>query len=204
MLERLLDFTDTEQYEEDGQFHLRHVEFQDDAILLNLAVWISGETLRQKWRVHCLHSLRFLFSSNQSYGSISLENDHVLLWDHIKPQGELLFRGKSSNPRQLSWDLFARHRSVTENWLDYEEYLGHTGTPDFLSGGHGSIAKGPIPLLQEYAGVLSEHGLHPYFFTPGAPPKESHAKVLIFGASYVVASDFEAELIHSAFSEKQP
>ena len=74
-----------------------------------------------------------------------------------------------------------------------------------LSSGSGVLADGPERLLREYAAVLNEHDVEPYFPYPSRPPhrwdednrcwndEEENLSVLILGgSSYVVGSDFFA------------
>jgi hypothetical protein len=135
----------------------------------------------------------------------TISDDHVLLWDDQEPFSQLNFRGPASSHGEILWDLFERHREIAEHWIPFERYINPAFLANRLSGGCGVLADGPERLLREYADVLKESDLEPYFPYPTRAPHwwddehrrwvdgDQNLSVLILGgSSYIVGTEFFA------------
>jgi hypothetical protein len=135
----------------------------------------------------------------------TLADDHVLLWDHNEPFNQLNFHAAHKRHDEVLWKLYERHRAVAWPWIPFERYMNPAVLDRCLSSGSGVLADGPERLLREYAAVLKEHDLEPYFPYPSRPPhrwdednrcwndeEENLSALILGGSSYVIGTDFFA------------
>jgi hypothetical protein len=135
----------------------------------------------------------------------TLADDHVLLWDHNEPFNQLNFCAAHKRHDEVLWKLYERHRAVAWPWIPFERYMNPAVLDRCLSSGSGVLADGPERLLKEYAAVLKEHDLEPYFPYPSRPPhrwdednrcwndeEENLSALILGGSSYVIGTDFFA------------
>ena len=161
----------------------------------------------QVWEVGVRHARVFSLVEFE-FTAWTILDDHVLLWDHQEPFSQLNFRGPASRHGEVLWDLHERHRAIAGHWIPFDRYLNGAFLSNRLSGGCGVLADGPDRLLREYAAVLSESDLEPYFPYPPRPPhwwddehsrwvdEDQNLSVLILGgSSYVVGADFFANRV---------
>ena len=138
----------------------------------------------------------------------TISDDHVLLWDHQEPFSQLNFRGPASSHGEVLWDLHERHRQIAGHWIPFDRYINPAFLENRLSGGCGVLADGPDRLLREYAAVLAESDLEPYFPYAPRPPHcwddetncwvdgDKNLSVLILGdSSYIVGTEFFANRV---------
>jgi hypothetical protein len=149
------------------------------------------------------------FSLNEfEFTDWTFSDDHVLLWDHQEPFSQLNFAGPPGSHGDVLCALHERHCSVAGHWIPFERYFNGVFLSNRLAGGGGVLADGPDCLLREYAAVLSESDLEPYFPYSPRPAHswdEEHSRwvdpdqrlsVLILGSSsYVVGTDFFANRV---------
>jgi hypothetical protein len=138
----------------------------------------------------------------------TLSDNHVLLWDYQEPFSQLNFAGPARPHEKLLWRLYERHRAVVWPWIPFERYMNPAILESRLSTGSGVLADGPDRLLREYAEVLRESDLEPYF---PYPPRPSHqwdeenrcwvdedeklSVLILGGSSYIVGTDFFASRV---------
>jgi hypothetical protein len=161
----------------------------------------------QVWEVGARNTRAFSLDEFE-FTSWAVSDDHVLLWEHREPFSQLNIRGPASSHGEVLWDLHERHRTVAGHWIPFDRYLNAAFLANRLSGGCGVLADGPHRLLQEYAAVLAETDLEPYFPYPTRRPHswddesscwvdtDHKLSVLILGgSSYLVGADFFANRV---------
>jgi hypothetical protein len=168
------------------------IENEDD-LIIDFTVFLYGTNQKvQQWRVSCrnLIDYRLLLDYIED---IDIFNDHVLLWEYHHNHCELYFREMPKKSRNnLIVDLFKKHKEITEGWVEFEIFLNEWSKWMYDSE-QGLLASGPDLLIQEYNTVLQKHGVK----TSIIPSKKQteECSVMIFGQSYVIASQFRFELV---------
>jgi len=161
----------------------------------------------QIWEVGSHHTRGFSLV-DFDFTDWTLSDDHVLLWDHAEPFSQLNFMGRPTQNESVLWRLYERHRAVASPWIPFEQYLTPAILECRLSTGFGVLADGPLCLLREYAAVLSQSDLEPYFPYPPRPAQcwdedlrcwvdqdEKLSVLILGGSSYIVGSDFFASRV---------
>jgi hypothetical protein len=134
--------------------------------------------------------------------------DHPLLWTWSGEHGELYFRGPNENLARVAAELHERHQHETGGWLPISRFVnrGFTGRlRELLAGGYGSLASGPLRLLEAYADVLQGAGFATSLLR-SAGRRESATEplsVVTFGDpnersdghAYIVAAGFSCERV---------
>jgi hypothetical protein len=174
-------------------------------LLVRLVVHSAIEDLPdQIWEVGARSTHAFALTEFE-FTDWTFTDDHALLWDHEEPFTQLNFTGPSCCHDEVLWNLHERHRAVAGNWIPFDRYLNGAFLANRLSGGSGVLADGPDRLLRQYAEVLRQSDLEPYFpYSPRPAHRwdDEHREwmsdneklsVLILGSSsYIVGSDFYA------------
>jgi hypothetical protein len=178
---------------------------EDKSLTLRLGVQTGLDDVPdQVWEVGARCTRVFTLDEIE-FTAWTISDDHVLLWEHQEPFTQLNFRGPASSHGEVLWDLHERHRKIAGHWIPFDRYINTALLSNRLSGGCGVLADGPERLLREYAAVLRESDLEPYFPYPPRPPHswdaecsrwvdgEQNLSVLILGdSSYIVGTDFFA------------
>jgi hypothetical protein len=165
------------------------------------------EVPNQIWEVGAEHTRAFCLGEFE-FTAWTYSSDHALLWEHQEPFTQLNFKGPAGCHGDVICALHARHRAVAGHWIPFERYLNDVFLSNRLAGGCGVLADGPERLLREYAAILAESDLEPYFPYPSRPAHrwddeqscwvdpEQRLSVLILGSSsYVVGTDFFANRV---------
>lgn len=105
------------------------------------------------------------------------DRDHPLLLPYVAERARISFTGRPAVPvRQVIGALYAAHAAIVGDYLPLGQYMntgygrepqvpfkeapaGYGTLTDLLEGGYGTLADGPLPLIQAYAAVLLGHGL---------------------------------------------
>ena len=178
------------------------------SVVLRLAVDTGlNERPNQIWEVGS-HQTRAFSLVEFELSDWTLAEDHVLLWDHQEAFSQLNFTGPCKRHEDVLWKLYERHRAVAWPWVPFERYINPAILENCLSTGSGVLADGPDCLLREYADVLKQSDLEPYFPYPARPAHRwdednrcwvdelDKLSVLILGtSSYVVGTDFFASRV---------
>jgi len=178
------------------------------SLILRLGIYTGMDDVpNQIWEVGSERTRAFSLDEFE-FTDWTFSDDHVLLWDHQEPFSQLNFTGPASSHGEVLWDLHERHRAVAGHWIPFERYVNGVFLSNRLAGGGGVLADGPDRLLREYAAVLAESDLEPYFPYPPRPAhwwddehrrwvdEDQRLSVLILGgSSYVVGTDFFANRV---------
>jgi hypothetical protein len=210
-VEAFLDFCDLVQSQDvDECWSITWLDTLREGKSLTLRLGIHTgleEVPDQVWEIGARHARAFALTEFE-FTSWTISEDHVLLWEHQEPFSQLNIHGPASSHGEVLWDLHERHRAVAGHWIPFDRYLNSAFLGNRLSGGCGVLADGPYRLLREYAAVLVESDLEPYFPYPARPPHswdtesncwldpDHNLSVLILGgSSYVVGCDFFANRV---------
>lgn len=178
-------------YAEDAYgFRLLKMDFTTDNPVISIAVDVTpdeGERYTQLWDITVSGYVEGGFSS-RFFDDLYCEKQHPLLWKYQPEQGELFFSGKVADVPALFLDLWQVHREETREWLAFEKFIWPS-IPASLQRGGGSLAKGPVRLLQAYADCLDIHGVG-WSMLPGQRHSQP-LKALIMGRDYMIAEDFD-------------
>ena len=210
-IQEFLSFCDLVDFEY-GSIEWRSA--RKDGGSLELEVFIetgSHELADRAWKIRVEEACE-IDLKEQRLGApeeLTLSPDHVLLWPYKDMVNQLNFTGPSGTHESLLWDLHDRHWRVTKGWIPFESFINWNFIWNRLSGGHGVLASGPNRLLQEYASVLRESELEPYFPYPPHQPVRAYGpegvskllweeenpelSVLILFGPYVIGTGFSAE-----------
>lgn len=190
------------------------VERPTDAerLRLDLELVFPYQDSTELWSITCAGPRRWLLGS-EDFEPVALAGEHPLLWEHTKDTCHLFFKGRSTDALALVGALYERHHESSDGRIPFPRFLNasHLKLPVLLAGGHGLLADGPIPLMEAYAAVLSEHGVRSSMLEPRPPRRleirggpdpdsETHTwleedrdlAVLTLGDSFVVAKSFAA------------
>jgi hypothetical protein len=178
------------------------------SLVLRLAVDTGlNDRPNQIWEVGSHHTRGFSLVEFE-LTDWTLSDDHVLLWDHQEAFSQLNFIGPCQRHEVVLWKLYERHRAVAWPWIPFERYINPAILESCLATGSGVLADGPERLLLEYAAVLRDNGVKPYFPYPARPAhrwdednrcwvdENDKLSVLILGgSSYVVGTEFFASRV---------
>ena len=153
MLNELITFTHSYEFEEYGTLDLVGVRKATDVLTLSLEVSVRSETnLNQLWEVDCVGVLEHRISIG-GFDDIGLSYDHPLLWSYIYPEASISFYGGVEDHRSVVGALYKQHFKLVGDWIPFRHFMN--GNPiEMLRGRYGMLAEGPTPLMQAYARVL--------------------------------------------------
>lgn len=205
MLEELLDIAKSVDFEDYGSLTLTRLEWSEEKSILYFDVADDYRPeLPPHWQLVCSGVRDESLSFGHCY-NFDIHNDHVLLWQYVKPQTSISFYGFAKDPLAVVGALYERHKEMAGDWIPLNRYLNAgMGLKNLIAGGFGRLAEGPAPLVLAYEEVLREYGISTSHVEPKLPVywdsgkwAEEHANlsVLILDNSYVIASAFEASAI---------
>jgi hypothetical protein len=90
--------------------------------------------------------------------SITVLDSHPLLWQHNEPHQSMFFSSRPPNPRELVGRLYEVHQRLFGHWRSLADCL-HADA-ELLSKGHGLLAQGPQPVIEEYAKAIGDQLRH--------------------------------------------
>jgi|WetSurMetagenome_2_1015567.scaffolds.fasta_scaffold226004_1 hypothetical protein len=169
---------------------LRVVHFE--AVGRDLVVRVRGEDIGE-WAVTCTSVGRYVVSNAGTRGdSLELAAEHPLLWEDCAGWGRLSFHGDVGNPVRVVIELLAAHRRATRGLIPFERYWMRSQPPwELLAGRYGELAHGPLPLIEVYQQVIDRQGVTSAI-SPSRPAAEGHPRVLVIGATSIIAEGFAA------------
>jgi hypothetical protein len=204
MLTNLLAIINTGDFEDNGILRLTNAVWLNDAIEFHVEVGFQDATPSQQWQITCAepktHRLKLGF-----FDDLVVERAHVLLWPYKYLHTQVSFCGVCNDPFEVVGALYQRHREIAKAWFPFHQFLnGMLPLPTLLTGNGGLLASGPEPLMLAYEEVLNHHGLQASHLESRRPihwegiqlsEKDSDLQVLLLGASYIVAQDFQCQPI---------
>ena len=115
-LAELLAAVDTGEFEDDGWVHLTGVQWDGDDLRLALTVHTGEhEVPDEHWEIAC-HSPRAHRLSLVGADTLSLSEEHVLLWPHTQLTLELYFRSPGTDIQSAIGALYERHTELVGHW----------------------------------------------------------------------------------------
>jgi hypothetical protein len=197
--------TDLEDY---GTLFLSHSEWIDETKQLILYIKITIDEkpeFSRDWKITCTNVREQRVIFGYCYG-IDFTDDHVLLWQHTKPQCSVSFNGKTNNPHEIVGKLYETHIKKVDTWIPFYQFLNElVDIVELIRGGFGLLANAPEPLALAYENTLKDCGISASHGQPwipnywngeewtnkGFPP----LSILVFDDSYVIAEKFEAQQV---------
>jgi hypothetical protein len=140
-------------------------------------------------------------SLGTTVASVSIADDHPLLWEYNTRPTALFFRGNVDHAaaNDLTLDILQTHASTFGPWRRFPEYLNvQQPLATLLQSGGGLLGQMPQPLADKLVPVLERHGLETKL-QHGTPYVQAHDNpallqqklaVLLFGASYFISYAF--------------
>ena len=193
------------EFENNGGLVVAAVRWPGHAceLLLDVRTGDDGDA-RQCWRVQCAD----FRTSRLSVGWVNeaeLTADHPVLLRYTQPHVQLGFMGRPPDSRLVVADLWEVHRSVTDLWYPFEEFLNHrVSLAQLLASNSGLLADGPRSLMDGYADVLRSHDMEASLFGERPPvrwrdgmwqPEPPGLHALILGESFVVGAGFGVQRV---------
>ncbi len=137
------------------------------------------------------------------FGTVTLSDDHPLLYHHNTPKVSVHFDGKPDNVHDLVLDISQAYVSTFLEWrhlVEMPEDLNRSiPLVDLLQRGVGLLGVMPKPLGERMARVLKHHGMNAslsedtHFNTQDDHGRSTLLKALILDSSYIIALDFSFE-----------
>lgn len=208
MLPRLMQLTDSLDFEEDGFLRVHGAQAEERDLVVYLEV--AGSTTSTLLRVRA-HDVRYhhVVAPGGSK-DVWLTDDHPILWSHSYPRSELYFRGKVDDVMSLVGALTVAHQSVAGSWSGDSGWLTQNERirnpvllAEVLESGSGLLSVGPVILLEAYAQVLDAYGVSHSMLEPSQPSwwngeqwqrETERLLALMIGASYVIAPRYSEEV----------
>ena len=188
--------------EEDTFIQLVEAQWVDDVLKLRILARPDFDTPSQEWTVECLEVASFKLNHSVAQ-SLSLLEDHVLLWPFKEDTADAFFYGKPDSPAAAVGQLYEAHLAIAKGWIPFEHYFNRSmSLSTLLSAGDGKLATGPVRLLEVYKDVLSvhqttveirfSHGPKRWDGTNWVAISSDQLRVLLLDETYVVANGFRA------------
>ncbi len=151
----------------------------------------------RRWRIQARGVLEFRILSHE-VESIALLERHPLLWTYDQDELELYFQDQPRDVHATIGRLHEAHASAGRGWISFDALFNEEmPLHDLLTSGSGLLARGPVPVIRAYQEVLEADGLRCSVINQGSMAIDGveSPRVLIMGRSYVVATEFSAELV---------
>jgi hypothetical protein len=158
---------------DDGNFYFRSVTWKGIDLEIDCSIAIVGEAQLSHWLLTCYGLMAYDIlgeypsSSLGIYfprGGVYYGKDHPLLWPFNSRRVQLYFKrdvDAEFTPERLAGALYLTHMEQVGSWISFDRFLNKSflSLRDLLSGTHGMLAEGPLPLMEAYHDTLINHGL---------------------------------------------
>lgn len=152
----------------------------------------------QQWNVEArgLHDFHIV---DVNGGGLSLTGgSHPAVRQYVDKHEALHFKGRCVNTDAIIGELWIAHTKAVDDWIRVDRYLpSGRQMAKLFSRNHGRLCSGPRFLVKRYEEVLRRNNVS----TTRKPIKTSTShrpRLLHFGASFVIAEQFQATLSESA------
>jgi hypothetical protein len=120
------------------------------------------------------------------WADLEVSSGHALLLAHSAPSAQVGFRGEVDDPHRVMGALFAAHKDVMADWVPFSRFLNEMSLARLLRGGYGTLASGPLPLMEAYASALTDCGVAPSVHTIREPAPRRPSGDLVAASDLVV------------------
>ncbi len=192
MLRKLLDITETLEFEENGRLLIQAATWSDDSVDLRFRV-DHGTDETSIWTLHCSEVIEYLLADVRYQIGLNIHSgDHPLIKQYVQPLEGVYSSKPSADPDHVVGQLWAAHVALVDDWIPFDRYL-HRGLPlrALLASGHALIASAPTFLADVYSHVLESNGCEPTRLQPAAA-RATSAQLAHFGDSYILAAGITA------------
>jgi len=141
-----------------------------------------------EYRIDFDHKKEFLLEQ-PFFKGISIQEDHPLLEQHEQQEVSIYISSASSNPEQVLTEIETALHDHFKGWRSLKNY-GNTeySLVKLLRQGNGMLYRGPKGAGELLTGILEKHRI--VCSTQQGYCSSEKYKVLLLGASYVVAKEF--------------
>ncbi|TJY43837.1 hypothetical protein E5161_00015 [Cohnella pontilimi] len=194
MINELLKTLDETPLEDDVFFRITEcVKRTDDELELSLDIVYQYQTdVIQTWKLTCKdvhdHKISFCY-----FESIEEYDEHILLWRYNQPDFELYFSSIPNDIEALIGKLYREHIDITKQWIPFGS-LFNEKVNWLLEQGNGLLATGPEQIINVYNRALQEQGVRSSIIAKGQQQTNNY-KVLLLEDSFIIAKEFEAQMI---------
>lgn len=134
------------------------------------------------------------------FGSLTLVDDHPMLYQYNTPPVALFFKGKPADVNELLLDIEQAYASTFAQWRRFPQYINIAQPLTTLLGsGGGLLGEMPKPLAERLAKVLAHHQLETKLVegeaheTTDEHGRSRFYKALLIDESYMIALDFSVD-----------
>ena len=188
----IADLLDSPEFDDEAGLLIESVEFSDADLRLTFSVrFFNDEIPKQLWQV-TVTDVKEEYIKRGWTQNLAIYKKHILLLEYHDLNPELYFKGSTKNDERLFIDIYNSIRQLADNFNHISKYILPPERIKTLSNqNYGLFARGPKTILDIYANELIKQGIKPIFIGDGGLfNKDIHLKLLEFGESYFIGSDF--------------
>lgn len=182
----------------DRNFYITKANWLEDVLTIDIVLNFQDHEngfVTQNWTIEAINPKGNRISF-ESASTIEGKNDDPLLWVFTDIQCQLYYSGHCTNQAKLFFDLYATHRRIFGDYIDFDIPVALQAPFKYTSG---LLAQGPKNLMEEYAVCLRQNGMEASIIGDSSrqvwssqqfDPIEQNIKVLFIGNSYIIADNF--------------
>lgn len=148
----------------------------ETSVRVDVALTTYGRDDAGRWQIEAFDPAAVLLPVGEDVGLEHYDSDHALLLPYLPERAHVSFTGRpNAAVQEVIGALYVAHAAIVGDHLPLGQYMnagfgrdpqvslhnapaGFGTLTDLLEGGYGTLAHGPLPLIEAYAGVLSVYG----------------------------------------------